>query len=213
MVVFKVSFDLKFITTCPLSPMMNILAPWIISFINPPWYLTFDCHIFICTSLFCKWLWPLPLFVYLLFPWSSSCLSFPLVSSNDITMVYWWNCYSWYPINLSFQKNTYLLLTSNISFSTKIVYPPTYFTSQLSWSQICSRSSSTHQRCFNSFSSYKTPIDMKSVGLVPGFHGLISFQIQLYSFCIQGDTYELVELLESVNSADLVTFIILYPGI
>jgi hypothetical protein len=35
---------------------------------------------------------------------------------------------------------------------------------------------STHQRCFNFISSYRTPIDMKSVGLVPEFHGLISVQ-------------------------------------
>jgi hypothetical protein len=44
------------------------------------------------------------------------------------------------------------------------------------WHSICSRSFPTHQRCFNSFSSYKTSINMKSVGLVPEFHVLISVQ-------------------------------------
>jgi hypothetical protein len=74
---------------------------------------------------------------------------------------------------MSFKK-IYLLLISNISFSTKFVYPHTYLTSQLSWCQICSRSSQTHQCCFNSFSSYRTLIDMKLVGLVIKFHKWIS---------------------------------------
>jgi hypothetical protein len=65
---------------------------------------------------------------------------------------------------------------SNISISTKYIYPSSYLTSQLSWCQICLRSSPTHQHCFNFISSYRTPIDMKSVGLVPEFHGLISIQ-------------------------------------
>jgi hypothetical protein len=59
---------------------------------------------------------------------------------------------------------------SNVSISTKYMYPSNYFSSQLSWCQICSRRSLTHQHCFNSFSSYGTPIDMKPVGLVPKFH-------------------------------------------
>jgi hypothetical protein len=64
----------------------------------------------------------------------------------------------------------YFLLISNISISTKYIYPSTCLASQLSWCQICSPSSPTHQRCFNSFSSYITPIDMKPVGLAHKFH-------------------------------------------
>jgi hypothetical protein len=94
--------------------------------------------------------------------------------SNDITLV-WWNCYPWYNISMSFKK-IYLLLISNISISTKYMYSPTYLSSQLSWCQIYLRSSPTHQHCFNSFSSYRTPIDMKPVGLIPKFHKLISVQ-------------------------------------
>jgi hypothetical protein len=44
---------------------------------------------------------------------------------------------------------------------------------------------------------------MKSVGLVPEFHVLIFVQIHRYLFCIQRDTYELVEHLESVNTTDI----------
>jgi hypothetical protein len=44
------------------------------------------------------------------------------------------------------------------------------------WYSICSRSSPTHQRCFNFISSYRTPIDMKPVGLVPKFHKWISIK-------------------------------------
>jgi hypothetical protein len=77
---------------------MNILASWtIIFFINPPWWLTVDFHIFICTSLFRKWLWSLPLPNYLISPWSWSCLSFhfsraiPPISQKV-------NCYPWHSI-------------------------------------------------------------------------------------------------------------------
>jgi hypothetical protein len=74
------------------------------------------------------------------------------------------------------KKYIYLLLISNVSTSTEYMYSSTYFSSQLSWCQICSRSSPTHQRCFNSFSSYRTPIDMKLDGLVHKFCKWISFK-------------------------------------
>jgi hypothetical protein len=44
---------------------------------------------------------------------------------------------------------------------------------------------------------------MKSVGLVPKFHVLSSVQNSAVFVCIQGDTYELVEHSESVNTADI----------
>jgi hypothetical protein len=99
--------------------------------------------------------------------------------SNDITLV-WWNCYPWYYISMSFKK-IYPLLISNISISTKYMYSSTYFSSQLSWCQICSRSSPTHQRCFYSFSRYRTLIDMKPVGLVPKFHRISIKNLDLSS--------------------------------
>jgi hypothetical protein len=88
----------------------------------------------------------------------------------------WWNCYPWNSINMSFFKKYIPFFIYNTSISTNFVYPSTYLTSQLSWCQICSRSSPTHQHCFNFISSYRTPIDMKSVGLVPEFNALIAIQ-------------------------------------
>jgi hypothetical protein len=87
------------------------------------------------------------------------------------------------------------------------MYPSTYFSSQLSWCQICSRSSPTHQRCFNCFSSYRAPIQ--------AFLKFISeslSKIQTYPVHIPGVMLETLELSESVNSADLVTFIIYISG-
>jgi hypothetical protein len=113
--------------------------------------------------------------IHLLIPWSWSCLSFSLFSSHStnkskgelLSLILYQHVLK--------KQHTYISpLISNVSISTKYMYPSTYFSSQLSWCQICSRSSPTHQRCFNSFSSYRTPIDMKPIGLVPKFHKWIS---------------------------------------
>jgi hypothetical protein len=46
---------------------------------------------------------------------------------------------------------------------------------------------------------------MKSIGLVLEFHGLISLQSSAVFVLYPGDTYKLVEHLESVNTADIAT--------
>jgi hypothetical protein len=52
--------------------------------------------------------------------------------------------------------------------------PLIYWWNCYPWYSIYSRSSLTHQHCFNFISSYRTPIDMKLVGLVPKFHKWVS---------------------------------------
>jgi hypothetical protein len=54
--------------------------------------------------------------------------------------------------------------------------PLIYWWNCYPWHSIGSRSSPTHQRCFNSFSSYRTLIDMKPFGLVVKFHKWNSFK-------------------------------------
>jgi hypothetical protein len=113
--------------------------------------------------------------IHLLIPWSWSCLAFPLFSSNS-TNKSKGELLSLILYQHVLKKTTYIYLPliSNVSISPKYMYPSTYFSSQLSWCRICSRRSLTHQHCFNSFSSYRTPIDMKPVGLAQKFHKWIS---------------------------------------
>jgi hypothetical protein len=86
----------------------------------------------------------------------------------------WWNCYPWYYISMSFKKislpySQYIYLHQIYAFIYLFLIP-------VSWCQICPRSSPTHQCSFIFISSYRTPIDMKSVGLVFKFHNWISFK-------------------------------------
>jgi hypothetical protein len=54
---------------------------------------------------------------------------------------------------------------------------------------------------------------MKPVGLVSKFHKCISIKNSALPSNVTGDMLEALELSESVNSADPVTFIVLYLGL
>jgi hypothetical protein len=77
--------------------------------------------------------------------------------------------YIYFHSPLTFLRSRLCILSSNNT-------PLIYWWNCYPWYSICSRRSPTHQHCFNSFSSYRTSISLKLVGLVPEFYGLIYIQ-------------------------------------
>jgi hypothetical protein len=107
-------------------------------------------------------------------------LSSILLDSSSLTVTfsfahhYFANDYDLYPCLFIYSSLGFDLI-SPIHFS-QAISPISQKANCYPWYSICSRSSPAHQCCFNSFSSYRTPIDMKLVGLVPKFHKWISIK-------------------------------------
>jgi hypothetical protein len=136
----------------------------------------FSSYLFTMKTLLPSWLLasalllnPKLLYVYLYPPWTLPDLSSKQWHHLGVVKLLSLILYQHVLKKISLPYSQYIYLHQIYVFIYLFLIP-------VSWCQIYSRSCPTHQRCFNFILSYRTPIDMKPVGLIPKFHKWISIK-------------------------------------